>query len=223
MKNTIRLTSRQLNALETKKALYESAIQLFAEQGFNNVTVNQIVTRAGTAKGTFYTYFKSKNHVFLEQFKLFDEFYLNIYNGLEKHLTARDKLYHFVKKIYIHITEKGGVENMKIIYTDGFKYTQEEAAIMTDTSRPLYRIAREIINEGLQNGEFRGEFSEEELTLMVIRCITGTYFDWCLYDGKFDLVGNGSRYFSIFLDGLCESSFTNDDKINNNGSKEMLF
>lgn len=199
------LTSRQLKALETKKSLYESAIKLFAEKGFNNVTIDQIVAEAGTSKGSFYTYFKSKNHVFLEQFRQFDEHYAAIYKSLTKYKTAREKLLNFIKGIYMFEAETGGVDTAKILYTNGFVYTQEEAAIMTDTSRPLYKIVEEIIHEGKEKGEFRNEFSEEQLTIMAIRCISGTYFDWCLYDGSFDIVEDGTRFFSIFLDGMMST------------------
>ncbi|MEH7383447.1 TetR/AcrR family transcriptional regulator, partial [Bacillus sp. JJ1533] len=53
-----KLTKRQLKALETKKAIFESAIKLFKENGFDNVLVEDITTEAGTSKGSFYTYFK---------------------------------------------------------------------------------------------------------------------------------------------------------------------
>lgn len=40
--------------------LLEAAYQLFLEQGFDSVSVQEIVERAGVAKGTFYLYFRDK-------------------------------------------------------------------------------------------------------------------------------------------------------------------
>lgn len=43
-----------------EKALYLAAYELFTEKGITNTAINDIVTKAGVAKGTFYTYFKNK-------------------------------------------------------------------------------------------------------------------------------------------------------------------
>lgn len=43
-----------------KDRIAEAAYQLFLEQGFDNVSVQEIVERAGVAKGTFYLYFHDR-------------------------------------------------------------------------------------------------------------------------------------------------------------------
>lgn len=43
--------------------LYNSAYELFKEKGINNTSIDEIVKRAGVAKGTFYLYFKDKYDV----------------------------------------------------------------------------------------------------------------------------------------------------------------
>ncbi len=44
--------------------LMAAATRVFAEKGFHDTKVSDIVARAGVAQGTFYLYFKSKNDVF---------------------------------------------------------------------------------------------------------------------------------------------------------------
>ncbi|EJO5347694.1 TetR/AcrR family transcriptional regulator [Clostridium botulinum] len=43
-----------------EKNLYESAYELFIEKGINYTSIDDIVKKAGVAKGTFYLYFKNK-------------------------------------------------------------------------------------------------------------------------------------------------------------------
>lgn len=43
--------------------LYNAAYELFKEKGINNTSIDEIVKRAGVAKGTFYLYFKDKYDV----------------------------------------------------------------------------------------------------------------------------------------------------------------
>ncbi|EEB73448.1 transcriptional regulator, TetR family [Thermococcus sp. AM4] len=51
---------------KTRGKLVASAMELFAKKGFDKTTVDEIVARAGVAKGTFYLYFKSKDDLIKE-------------------------------------------------------------------------------------------------------------------------------------------------------------
>jgi AcrR family transcriptional regulator len=46
---------------ERKKELLDAAWDLFFRKGYENTSVNDIITTVGVAKGTFYHYFKSKD------------------------------------------------------------------------------------------------------------------------------------------------------------------
>lgn len=55
------LTARLENKkLMKENALLDAAFDLFTKLGVNSTTIDQIVKRAGVAKGTFYLYFKDK-------------------------------------------------------------------------------------------------------------------------------------------------------------------
>jgi len=57
------LSRRDRKSAETRLRLFRSALQLFAERGFPNVTVEDITEAADVGKGTFFNYFGSKDHV----------------------------------------------------------------------------------------------------------------------------------------------------------------
>lgn len=54
---------REIGKLERRDRLYEAAVGLFREQGYQATTVDQITRRAGLAKGTFFNYFATKDAV----------------------------------------------------------------------------------------------------------------------------------------------------------------
>jgi AcrR family transcriptional regulator len=54
---------RERRAAETRLRLFRCALQLFADHGFPNVTVEDITEAADVGKGTFFNYFESKDHV----------------------------------------------------------------------------------------------------------------------------------------------------------------
>jgi AcrR family transcriptional regulator len=57
------LSRRDRKAAETRIRLFRCALQLFADRGFPNVTVEDITEAADVGKGTFFNYFASKDHV----------------------------------------------------------------------------------------------------------------------------------------------------------------
>ena len=48
----------------TKRLIFESAINIFSNFGYNGATMDDIALRAGVAKGTLYYHFKSKEDIF---------------------------------------------------------------------------------------------------------------------------------------------------------------
>lgn len=48
----------------SRELLQEAAFELFLEQGFSGTTVEQITTRAGVSRNTFFNYFTAKGDVF---------------------------------------------------------------------------------------------------------------------------------------------------------------
>ncbi len=63
MNTGLNTSKREQGKLERKERLYEAALTLFREQGYEATTVDQITRQAGLAKGTFFNYFPTKDAV----------------------------------------------------------------------------------------------------------------------------------------------------------------
>ncbi|MBZ6377485.1 TetR family transcriptional regulator [Pacificimonas flava] len=57
-------TPRTARGERTKQALLDAAAIEFGEKGFHETSITTITNRAGTALGSFYTYFESKEEIF---------------------------------------------------------------------------------------------------------------------------------------------------------------
>jgi Transcriptional regulator len=68
----------QQQRMQTKKQIYDTAMELFQRQGYEKVTIEDITKSVGIAKGTFYNFFPSKREILLlwstQQFQQFDFF-----------------------------------------------------------------------------------------------------------------------------------------------------
>ena len=49
---------------KTKRKIFNAAIELFSEKGYDNATVDDITAIAGVAKGSLYYHFSKKEEIF---------------------------------------------------------------------------------------------------------------------------------------------------------------
>ena len=81
-----------------KQLLLEAATKMFAELGFHDVKLGDVAKKAGVAKGTIYTYFKSKDTFFCDC--IFDaviRFNETIQEVIYSQLSYKDKLRELIK------------------------------------------------------------------------------------------------------------------------------
>ena len=57
------MTSMRRSTQKKRQLVIETALQMFTEKGFENVSVDDIISATGTSKGTFYHYFGSKDEI----------------------------------------------------------------------------------------------------------------------------------------------------------------
>lgn len=191
------LTNRQKKALETREKLFNSAISLFAEKGYDNVTIDEIASRAGTSKGAFYIYFKTKYQVVVQQFEEIDNHYAKLQKSLRKYKTAEEKMLFLVKAQLDFALQKMGLDVITTVYKSQLNKGEEKAVI--NTKRHLYKAVNGIIEEGQRNGEFRDDLPPSELTRLVTKCMRANFFDWALHDGSYDFVDEGYAFFADFV------------------------
>ena len=67
--------SRIIKSNGNKKRIIEAALELINENGYDNVSVDEITKHAEVSKGAFYIHFKSKEDLIEQEINLFyDDF-----------------------------------------------------------------------------------------------------------------------------------------------------
>src|SRR6202171_5886331 len=62
---TVSPDRRQRRSSQIRERLFRAALDLFAQHGFADTTVEDITNAADVGKGTFFNYFPSKDHILL--------------------------------------------------------------------------------------------------------------------------------------------------------------
>ncbi len=195
-------TARKRRAQATRNRLLESALELFKERGYDNVSVDDITSRAGTAKGTFYTYFRTKSDIVIEEFRLVDDYYEEIEPRLRAAGSAAAQLTEFTRHQLEYLHKRVGFQTLGILYMNQLAPV-DRVKIFTDPERPLVRIVRGIISYGQKSGEFSRAVDALTLANWVNRAMRGLFLDWAISRGAMHLANEGMLYFTTsILPGL---------------------
>lgn len=195
---TKRSNKRQEQAASTKAALFESAITLFNEKGYNSVTIEEIAQRAGTAKGSFYTYFRTKSDIIIEEFRAIDDYYKRFEKTLSRFPNALEKIYAFNKAQMKYVRDQVGLEMLKILYSNNIIEPSTEK-ILIDTNRFLHGLIQRLIEEGQREGIFRTDVSADRLALLYTRGHRAVFLDWAISNNAFDLVKDGVEFCKVIM------------------------
>ncbi|WP_285398879.1 TetR/AcrR family transcriptional regulator [Lysinibacillus sp. fls2-241-R2A-57] len=192
--------TRQQQALATKKHIYETALKLFQNKGFDQVTVDEIVQESKSSKGAFYGHFSSKYDIFLEKFKEIDSFYEEFTTTLPANLCFKEKVISLIEAQMKYLKEDLGMDLMRSVYKSGL--IENEENFFTNSERKLYKILHTFIQKAINDGELSEQTDVEQIAIYISRCMRGTLYDWLVFGKDFDLLQESKRFISIFLDGL---------------------
>jgi AcrR family transcriptional regulator len=90
----------QARSIKKKEKIVNSALKLIVEKGFLATSIRDIVNDASVSIGTFYSYFKNKNDIYIEVLKklsvfFFDKLKNEVYQELNK-IAKLDDLYKLI-------------------------------------------------------------------------------------------------------------------------------
>lgn len=196
---------RKLQAIKTRQKIHQSATRLFAEHGFENVTVEEIAAGAGVSVGAFYHHFKGKEEIFTIFYKTLDEHYVRYYEDVIcshtfSMLRATEKLEKFM--LYtIEISASQGVDYLRIFYPYMLRDTGLSNS-MINMERAIFIIVGEIVVEGEKKGEFIKGINSIQIVCDLVKIARGCLVDWCMNNGKEDIRESSVNLFRYYLKGV---------------------
>jgi len=156
---------------KTKQLLVDVARQLFARQGFENTTMNDIAEASGKGRRTLYTYFKNKEDVYKAvidgELMRISSTYLAV---ARKTLPPEAKI---VELIFAHLSLiKEAVERNGNLRAEFFRNIWQVESVRKKYDRIECDILRKTIEDGIRQGIF--EVDDLALTTDIIHgCVKG--------------------------------------------------
>ena len=188
------------NTRNTKGRIISAAWELFYEQGYEDTTVEEIIERSATSKGSFYHYFDGKDALLSSLSYLFDEEYARLQQELDPDMDAFDKLLALNHALFTMIENRVSLDLLarllsSQLITKGDKH-------LLDRDRLYFKYLRQIVLEGQQKGQLKTELPVNEIVKLYALTERALMYDWCLCGGEYSLTAYAEKMMPMFLGGL---------------------
>ena len=173
-----RLGRRERRRAETHERIFRAALQLFAERGYLETTVEDITEAADVGKGTFFNYFPTKEHV-LAQYG--EERVEQVSRALARAKTGTESVLSVLKALAIDLAGQSSVspELLRSIFAAHLSCAPVRAEL-----QKRIRHARDLMSEifaiGQERGEIRRDLPPKEVGRLAQLILMGVTIAWAV-------------------------------------------
>lgn len=199
------MSKRAQNRFQQRERILDAARLLFAEHGFEDVTVSEIAEKCGVSRATVFNHFRSK-HGLIESITAD---VLRYYGSLLDHLLADldTPVPDLLRALFSYMG--AGIENSQPFYRSAFREIMRlqvglEAGGVAHEARIEARSRLEtLLARGQQRGELRGEIPAVDLVRSCEALTNGTITSWLYETGASSLQEQMERAAWVFLGGVA--------------------
>jgi AcrR family transcriptional regulator len=196
------------NPRSTRRKIVNAAWKLFYEQGYDDTTVEEIISASGTSKGSFYHYFKGKDALLSSLSSIFDDKYEELMETIPPEQDSFDTLLYLNQELFALIESTISVELMSRMYATQLTTTSEKH--LMDQGRTYYKLLRRIAAEGQKRGQITSDLSPAEVSRIYAMCERALIYDWCIRGGEYSLAAYGRDMMPFLLAKLRCDTGTGD-------------
>lgn len=186
---------RQRRAAETRLRLFRAALQLFADRGLPNVTVEDITEAADVGKGTFFNYFETKDHVLgvLAELQI-----ARIREAVNWATSGRHSVYAALRHLFHRLAQEPGKSPyLARAVIASFLASDVVRALIEERMSGARSLIAEVIAQGQRRGEIDARLKRDNVALQLQQALLGTVLVWSLH-GEPELtvwIENSFRHF----------------------------
>ena len=191
---------RERRSAELRERLFRAALNLFAKKGFAETTVEDITEAADVGKGTFFNYFRSKEHILMA----FGEMQLGKLEAIVREAQQSDlPMREVLRTLVFRMTEEP-IRNPAIVRAL-LQANLSSVPVRAEMRRIHDRnrvLLGKLIQHGQERGEIRTDFPAEQIAQAWRQTIFGTLLFWSL-EGDNTLPDRIEMSIRLLWDGIA--------------------
>ncbi|MFY9741694.1 MAG: TetR/AcrR family transcriptional regulator [Candidatus Sulfotelmatobacter sp.] len=195
---------RQRRGAETRLRLFRCALQLFAERGYSNVTVEDITEAADVGKGTFFNYFESKDQVL----SVMAEIQLGkVKEALALAEDGERTIGSVLHRLFLHSAEEPGrsPDLARALLSSFLASEGVRRRMANNLAFEGRKMLAQIVATGQKRGEIDSRLKKQNVALQIQQAFMGTLLLWSL-EGKPALQASAEASFQHFWRAVAASS-----------------
>ena len=154
---TVPAALRQRRKEARPKELLDAALDLFVEKGFAATRSEEVASRAGVSKGTLYLYYPSKEELLKEVIRH------NVVNQIAEGMeivrafegTSSELLAYVLRLWWQRVGETRASGILKLMMSEVRNFPEIAQFWVAEVTSPADRMIAEIVQRGIDSGEFR--------------------------------------------------------------------
>ena len=184
----------------TREKIIDAAWKLFYRQGYDDTTVEEIIEESGTSRGSFYHYFQGKDALLSTLADVFDRKYEALMETIDPEMDRFAQLMYLNRELFAMMENSISLDLVARLYSSQL-VTRGDKSLL-DHNRIYYRLLRQIVLQGQERGELRGDVTANEIVRAYTLCERAFIYDWCLSGGDYSLTQYSCAMMPMFLRGF---------------------
>ncbi len=183
----------------TRRQIYEAAMELFADDGFDGVTISSICDRADVGRGTFFLHFPTKSALLFEFSQMVaDEFSASLPDHA---INARAELEALVDRIAAGLADQ---RDVMLAMLREFSSSSETLAFGKQNGWAFPDLIARIVERGQKEGEFRTEIDPRLAAAALLSTAGAILSGWVFRPDEIEVSPDAIRaqFFALLFTGL---------------------
>lgn len=189
--------NREEKKKATREKIIQSALKLFADQGYSTTTINLITTHAGVSKGTFFNYFDTKEQLLCD---------IQLTLATEELSLLKDHpgpIIPLVREFLMDMCRRLPAERSLILALIQLTLTNPKLLELEKTkNNPFKQMLSEIINTAQVRGEINPSIPSHIIAEMAVQTYDGVLLYWSKGLGDDKLSNQMAISFELFFKGI---------------------
>lgn len=181
------------------------AFKIFSDKGYSDTTIDDIVNASGVSKGGIYTYFRSKEEIFLA---IAEDRLINrkkLIASFTSSMSSKEKLSSYLQWILSWVIDEKNILQIKFTF-EFWSVTSRNDAVKTFALERYNQVSKDLcalLKEGVTRGEFRKDLDVNSICYIILSSTDSIGF----YTGIMGVKANdtiANNLVNMIINNICE-------------------
>lgn len=186
--------------IEKQRMIIEGVVSLMDESGLKNVMIKDICEKCGISVGAFYHYFKTKDSIVPEMYRVMDLSFQERRAQFEVNEDEGENLME-LQRYFIDFIKMWGFHANRLIVQYSLETTGQKPI-----SQAVFDILERIFSRGQEKRQFSKEYDSVTLAQLFYVTLRGHSYVWARQGQSYDIAAQMQIHAKLFVSGIRQST-----------------